>query len=52
MARLGRRGRGWQAAISPGEPQAGLDPGIPEWRCRPRGRSRQGAGTPRIEASQ
>jgi len=31
MARLGRRGRAWQAAISPGEPQAGLEPGIPEW---------------------
>ena len=26
-----RRRRAWQAAISFGEPQAGLDPEIPEW---------------------
>ena len=26
-----RRRRAWQAAISLGEPQAGCDPGIPEW---------------------
>ena len=26
-----RRRRAWLAAISPGEPQAGVDPGIPEW---------------------
>ena len=26
-----KRRRAWQAAISPGEPQAGIDPGMPEW---------------------
>jgi len=26
-----RRRRAWQAAKSPGEPRAGLEPGIPEW---------------------
>ena len=26
-----RRGRAWQAAISFGEPQAGVDPEVPEW---------------------
>jgi hypothetical protein len=26
-----RRRRTWQAAISLGEPQAGIDPGISEW---------------------
>jgi len=31
MAWLGGRGRAWQAAISPGEAHAALDPGIPEW---------------------
>lgn len=31
MAWLEGRGRAWQAAISPGEAHAALDPGIPEW---------------------
>ena len=31
MARLGSRRRAWQAAISPGEAHAAVDPGIPEW---------------------
>ena len=26
-----RRRRAWQAAISPGEAQAAVDPGVPEW---------------------
>ena len=26
-----KRGRAWLAAISLGEPQAGVDPGMPEW---------------------
>jgi hypothetical protein len=38
-----RRRRTWQAAISPGEPQAGCDPGISEWG-NPR---RQNRRTPR-----
>ena len=53
MARLGRRGRAWQAAISPGEAQAAVDPGIPEWDFLPHlGRSRQGAGTRGKETSE
>ena len=31
----GRRGRAWQAAISPGEAQAAVEPGIPEWDFLP-----------------
>jgi len=31
MARLRKRRRWWQAAICPGEPHAGIEPGIAEW---------------------
>ncbi len=31
MARLEGRRRAWQAAISPGEAHAAVDPGMPEW---------------------
>ena len=41
MARLGRRRRAWQAAISPGEAQAAFDPGIPEWDFLPFGALRK-----------
>ncbi len=54
MPRLGSRRRAWQAAISPGEVHATVDPGIPEWDLllggQPRA-PRQGAGTRGSETS-
>ncbi len=59
MARLERRRRSWQAAKSPGEAQAALEPGMTEWESRRgvdplRSRLLRGlrTGTPGSETSQ
>ena len=46
MARLGRRGRARQAAICPGEAQAAVEPGIPEWDFPPGVNSPWRSGNP------
>jgi hypothetical protein len=59
MTRLGRRRRARQAAKCPGEAQAVVEPGIPEWELLPRanpwrlgpGNPRPWTGTPRTETS-
>ena len=51
MARFGSRRRAWQAAISPGEAHASVDPGVPEWDFLSSAHSRMRGGTPGIETS-